>query len=56
MGGKENDNDNYEQLSNEELDRLLREKLPDMALFPVTNETRNTAIAILRILPTKGQQ
>lgn len=42
--------ENYEHLSNEELHRLLCEKIPEMELYPVTDETRNTAIAMLKML------
>ncbi|OPY59852.1 MAG: hypothetical protein A4E57_04645 [Syntrophorhabdaceae bacterium PtaU1.Bin034] len=43
--------ENYEHLSNEELHRLLCERIPEMELYPVTDETRNTAIAMLKMTP-----
>jgi hypothetical protein len=42
--------ENYEHLSNGELHRLLCEKISEMELYPVTDETRNTAIAMLKML------
>lgn len=40
--------EDYEQLSNEELTRLLHKKFPELNIWPVTDETRNTAIAMLK--------
>jgi hypothetical protein len=40
----------YEQLSNEELYLLLRERFPERQVWPVTDEVRNTVIAILKTL------
>lgn len=36
-------------LSNEELQRLLHERIPRMISFPVTDEVRQTVIAMLKI-------
>ena len=40
--------EDYENLSNEELTRLLYEKHPDMREFRVMDDTRNTTIAMLK--------
>jgi hypothetical protein len=40
----------YQEISNEELTRLLHERYPALAEHgPVTDETRNTAIAMLSV-------
>jgi len=44
----------YERLSNEELYRLLREKLPELRGWRFTDENRNGAIAILKMIHEKG--
>jgi hypothetical protein len=40
---------NYTALSNEGLRLLLRRRMPDMTFLPVTDESRQTIIAMLKI-------
>ncbi len=42
----------YGVLSNERLRLLLCRRMPDMAVLPVTDETRETTIAMLKITET----
>ncbi len=39
----------YNGLSNEELRLILGQRMPGATFLPVTNETRQTAIAMLKI-------
>jgi hypothetical protein len=39
----------FERLSNKELHKLVCQRLPHMSQFPVTDMTRETVIAMLRI-------
>lgn len=46
----------YEKLSNEELHKLLCERFPELKIYEVTEETRNTAIAILKTIHKNGRK
>lgn len=46
---------NYQDLSNEELGRRLRERFPGPAFKEVTEENRQTVIAILKISETENR-
>ena len=52
------EDEDYEELTNEELYRRLIERFPQLYISPVTNETRNTAIAVLKVIrgPSKGEK
>ncbi len=52
------EDEDYEELTNEELYRRLIERFPQLYISPVTNETRNTAIAVLKVIreSSKGEK
>ncbi len=39
----------YRNLTNGELQRLLSDSIPEMRYFPVTDDTRETVIAMIKI-------
>lgn len=46
--------EDYEALSNEELTRLLHKRFPELIIWIVTDDTRNTVIAMLKISKKTG--